>query len=55
MALVERSAYVPRAEIVTPIPEWKRGELGRGVLPKSDPAAQLNEPAPEPSDDRVSG
>ena len=39
MALVERSSYVPRAGIVTPIPEWKRSELAAGVLPKDDPAS----------------
>jgi predicted pyridoxine 5'-phosphate oxidase superfamily flavin-nucleotide-binding protein len=45
MALVERSSYVPRAGIETPIPEWKRGALAAGVLPKADRAAQLDEPA----------
>jgi predicted pyridoxine 5'-phosphate oxidase superfamily flavin-nucleotide-binding protein len=38
MALVERSAYVPRAGTPTPVPEWKRGPLGEGVLPAGDPA-----------------
>ena len=38
MALVERSAYVPRAGAPTPVPEWKRGPLGAGVLPAGDPA-----------------
>ena len=58
MALVERSSYVPRAGVVTPIPEWKHSELATGVLPKGDRAAQLDEPVeltPEPSDDRLSG
>jgi predicted pyridoxine 5'-phosphate oxidase superfamily flavin-nucleotide-binding protein len=57
MALVERSSYVPRAGVVTPIPEWKRGELASGVLPETDRAAKLGQPAdlePEPSDDRLS-
>jgi predicted pyridoxine 5'-phosphate oxidase superfamily flavin-nucleotide-binding protein len=39
MALVERSAYVPRAGVHTPVPEWKRGPLAAGVLPADDPAA----------------
>lgn len=39
MALVERSAYVPRAGQPTPVPEWKRGPLAEGVLPARDPAA----------------
>jgi predicted pyridoxine 5'-phosphate oxidase superfamily flavin-nucleotide-binding protein len=43
MALVERSAYVPRAGVPTPVPEWKRGSLAEGVLPAGDPAA----PAPD--------
>jgi predicted pyridoxine 5'-phosphate oxidase superfamily flavin-nucleotide-binding protein len=43
MALVERSAYVPRAGVPTPVPEWKRGPLAEGVLPAGDPAA----PAPD--------
>lgn len=39
MALVERSKYVPRPGVRTPVPEWKRGPLGEGVLPAGDPAA----------------
>ncbi|MEA2129387.1 MAG: uncharacterized protein QOJ85_2278 [Solirubrobacteraceae bacterium] len=39
MALVERSAYVPRGGVPTPVPEWKRGPLAEGVLPAGDPAA----------------
>lgn len=39
MALVERSAYVPRAGAQTPTPDWKRGPLAEGVLPAGDPAA----------------
>jgi predicted pyridoxine 5'-phosphate oxidase superfamily flavin-nucleotide-binding protein len=39
MALVERSAYVPRAGAQTPVPGWKRGPLAEGVLPPGDPAA----------------
>ena len=39
MALVERSKYVPRPGVRTPVPEWKRGPLAEGVLPAGDPAA----------------
>jgi uncharacterized protein len=39
MALVERSVYVPRAGVATPVPDWKRGPLAEGVLPPGDPAA----------------
>jgi predicted pyridoxine 5'-phosphate oxidase superfamily flavin-nucleotide-binding protein len=39
MALVERSAYVPRPGTPTPVPDWKRGPLAEGVLPAGDPAA----------------
>lgn len=39
MALVERSSYVPRAGVATPVPEWKRSTLAEGVLPAGDPAA----------------
>jgi predicted pyridoxine 5'-phosphate oxidase superfamily flavin-nucleotide-binding protein len=38
MALVQRSAYVPRAGRPTPVPEWKRGPLAEGVLPARGPA-----------------
>jgi predicted pyridoxine 5'-phosphate oxidase superfamily flavin-nucleotide-binding protein len=37
-ALVERSRFVPRAECETPVPEWKRREWARDVLPAADPA-----------------
>lgn len=37
MALVERSVYVPRAGIETPVPDWKRGPLAEGVLPAGEP------------------
>jgi predicted pyridoxine 5'-phosphate oxidase superfamily flavin-nucleotide-binding protein len=39
MALVERSPYVPRAGVQTPVPGWKLGPLAEGVLPAGDPAA----------------
>jgi predicted pyridoxine 5'-phosphate oxidase superfamily flavin-nucleotide-binding protein len=35
--LVERSAYVPREGCQTPVPEWKKREEMKGVLPKQDP------------------
>lgn len=40
MALVERSAYVPRKGAPPPVPEWKRGEPAEGALPAGDPAAE---------------
>jgi uncharacterized protein len=39
MALVERSRFVPHAECETPVPEWKRTEWARDVLPAGDPAS----------------
>jgi len=36
--LVERSRFVPRAERETPVPDWKRTEWARDVLPADDPA-----------------
>ena len=38
MQLVERSSFVPRAEVKTPVPAWKRIEWSCDVLPKDDPA-----------------
>jgi predicted pyridoxine 5'-phosphate oxidase superfamily flavin-nucleotide-binding protein len=40
MALVERSRFVPHAECDTPVPDWKRTEWARDVLPEGDPARQ---------------
>jgi predicted pyridoxine 5'-phosphate oxidase superfamily flavin-nucleotide-binding protein len=37
-ALVERSRYVPRPEAEPPIPDWKRRDWARDVLPARDPA-----------------
>ena len=34
MALVERSAYVPRAGETAPEPEWKRADWARDVVPR---------------------
>ncbi|HKP15229.1 MAG TPA: pyridoxamine 5'-phosphate oxidase family protein [Gemmatimonadaceae bacterium] len=36
--LVERSAFVPRAAVRTPIPGWKQTEWACDVLPAGDPA-----------------
>ena len=36
--LVERSKFVPRAEVPTPVPAWKRYEWAKDVLPAGDPA-----------------
>jgi uncharacterized protein len=36
--LVERSAYVPRAEVAPPIPAWKQAPWAVDVLPAQDPA-----------------
>ena len=35
---VERSVYVPRKGCPPPVPEWKRSDLARDVLPADDPA-----------------
>jgi predicted pyridoxine 5'-phosphate oxidase superfamily flavin-nucleotide-binding protein len=37
-ALVERSAYVPRSGQAPPVPDWKRRDWARDVLPAADPA-----------------
>jgi uncharacterized protein len=36
--LVERSKFVPRAAVPTPVPAWKRYEWAKDVLPEGDPA-----------------
>jgi predicted pyridoxine 5'-phosphate oxidase superfamily flavin-nucleotide-binding protein len=38
MELVERSRFVPHDDRETPIPDWKRREWSRDVLPEGDPA-----------------
>ena len=35
---VEASKYVPRAGCTPPVPDWKRSDLARDVLPANDPA-----------------
>jgi predicted pyridoxine 5'-phosphate oxidase superfamily flavin-nucleotide-binding protein len=39
-ALVERSRFVPRDTGATPVPDWKRADWARDVLPHDDPAVQ---------------
>ena len=36
--LVERSKFVPRADVPTPVPAWKRYEWAADVLPENDRA-----------------
>ena len=38
MKKVEASAFVPREDCVTPVPEWKRSDWALDVLPGEDPA-----------------
>jgi predicted pyridoxine 5'-phosphate oxidase superfamily flavin-nucleotide-binding protein len=38
LQLVERSRFTPRAECEPPVPDWKRREWARDVLPAGDPA-----------------
>jgi uncharacterized protein len=42
MQKVEASAFVPRDECVTPVPEWKRNDWAVDVLPADDPARDPN-------------
>ncbi len=41
--LVERSKFVPRPSVATPIPDWKKTEWARPVLSKKDRAKIGNE------------
>ena len=36
--LVQRSRFVPKAECAPPVPDWKRRDWARDVLPAGDPA-----------------
>ena len=36
--LVERCSFVPRAGRVTPVPNWKKTDWAKDVLPENDPA-----------------
>jgi predicted pyridoxine 5'-phosphate oxidase superfamily flavin-nucleotide-binding protein len=38
LKLVERSEFVPRAAVATPVPGWKRMDWATDVLPAGDPA-----------------
>lgn len=38
--LVERSVFVPRSEVRTPVPAWKQSEWARDVLSAGDPARE---------------
>lgn len=40
MELVERSRFVPKAECEPPVPDWKRRDWARDVLPSGDPATR---------------
>ena len=40
MRVVERSAFVPSPPAPTPVPEWKKMDWARDVLPKGDPASE---------------
>jgi hypothetical protein len=39
LALVERSRFTPRADCEPPVPDWKRRDWARDVLPAGDSAA----------------
>jgi len=38
LKLIERSKFVPKAQVTTPIPDWKKQEFVADVLPEHDPA-----------------
>ncbi|MGE3270690.1 MAG: pyridoxamine 5'-phosphate oxidase family protein [Chloroflexota bacterium] len=42
--LVERSEYVPHADVAPPVPDWKRSDWAHDLLPAHDPARTA--PAP---------
>jgi len=44
MQLVERSKFVPRGSVKTPVPGWKRMEWACDVLPAGDPATLPDDP-----------
>ena len=44
MRRVERSPFVPQADCVTPVPEWKKGDWVSDVLPENDPALDPTRP-----------
>lgn len=40
--LVERSAFVPRPDVTTPVPDWKRSSWAADVLPSGPPSQSRN-------------
>jgi len=42
--LAARSRFVPHAECETPVPDWKRSDWARDVLPANDPARRRSGP-----------
>jgi predicted pyridoxine 5'-phosphate oxidase superfamily flavin-nucleotide-binding protein len=44
---VERSAYVPRGDRETPVPDWKRRDDMQALLPANDPVRKLFNSTPE--------
>ena len=48
MRRVEPSPFVPRAEVATPVPAWKRMDWACDVLPKDDPAGLAGDPKTNP-------
>ncbi len=44
MQRVERSQFVPRANVTTPVPDWKRQDYVADVLPANDPARKTPGP-----------
>ena len=38
LELIERSVYVPKRDTPPPVPDWKRRDWARDVLPAGDPA-----------------
>jgi len=40
LALVERSAFVPQSGCATPVPNWKKSDWAKDVLPDGDPARE---------------
>ena len=41
LALVARSRFTPRADCEPPVPDWKRRDWARDVLPAGDPGADV--------------
>jgi predicted pyridoxine 5'-phosphate oxidase superfamily flavin-nucleotide-binding protein len=41
LELVERSRFTPRSDCDPPVPDWKRSDWARDVLPAGDPANEI--------------